>query len=291
MGQDRNDDDDKKDIEEGNDYRESEDEDFNPDGVNDDELSSDGDDDDDESKEERAQIKGYDKLQGSNLIKTRAQREQEANEEKRYKQVEKSTADIDALWASMKSSKSKSTSTNDGNSTTTTSTTNTKASSNTPPAETTEKVEHNDNEEYITIERTYKFAGEVTTEKKRVPKSSAEAKAYLAQQADPSSIKTDNKLEESTVEPAAAPVAKKRKGPPKKKRSALDAELGSNKKPQKMNTLEKSRLDWAGFVDKEGISDELTHHNKGGYLHKQDFLSKVEQRRDEEFKKYRSQQK
>ena len=53
-----------------------------------------------------------------------------------------------------------------------------------------------------------------------------------------------------------------------------------------MNTLEKSRLDWAGFVDNEGIGDELQKWNKGdkGYLDRQAFLGRVEQNRDEVWK-------
>lgn len=31
-----------------------------------------------------------------------------------------------------------------------------------------------------------------------------------------------------------------------------------------MNTLEKSRLDWQGYVEREGIRDELKYKNKDG---------------------------
>ena len=45
-------------------------------------------------------------------------------------------------------------------------------------------------------------------------------------------------------------------------------------------------MDWAGFVDKEGIAEELQEHEKGGkaYLDRMDFLGRVEGRRDAEAK-------
>lgn len=51
-----------------------------------------------------------------------------------------------------------------------------------------------------------------------------------------------------------------------------------------MNTLEKSRLDWKGFVEEEGIEDDLKNYNKGGYLQKQDFLQRVTERQDSDRK-------
>jgi Bucentaur or craniofacial development len=34
-------------------------------------------------------------------------------------------------------------------------------------------------------------------------------------------------------------------------------------------------LDWAGFVDKEGIQDDLKRHNKDGYIERQEFLRRT----------------
>jgi len=53
--------------------------------------------------------------------------------------------------------------------------------------------------------------------------------------------------------------------------------------PTKLTTLEKSRLDWAGYVDKAGIGDELDKQKKGGagYLDRKDFLGRVEHRTNE----------
>ncbi|KAF9106521.1 swr complex subunit [Mortierella sp. GBA35] len=70
-----------------------------------------------------------------------------------------------------------------------------------------------------------------------------------------------------------------------RKKSNLD-ELAATygvKKPAKLNTLEKSKLDWNNFVGKEGIEDELKHHNKDGYMEKVAFLQRTDERRDEEY--------
>lgn len=70
-----------------------------------------------------------------------------------------------------------------------------------------------------------------------------------------------------------------------RKKSNLD-ELAATygvKKPPKLNTLEKSKLDWKNFVGKEGIEDELKHHNKDGYMEKVAFLQRTDERRDQEY--------
>lgn len=109
--------------------------------------------------------------------------------------------------------------------------------------------------ETIEITRTYEFAGQVHTEKKTVLKESQEARDFLDAKAMP----------------------EKKRGPVRrgmKRRSILDEEAGLAK-VKKINTLEKSRMEWSGFVDKEGINDELKRANKNGYLDKQDFLNKT----------------
>ncbi|KAI7886925.1 BCNT-domain-containing protein [Lichtheimia hyalospora FSU 10163] len=64
---------------------------------------------------------------------------------------------------------------------------------------------------------------------------------------------------------------------PKSTLSALVSQY--NIKVPKMNTLEKSRLDWNGYVEKEGIRDELKYKNKDGYMEKVAFLQRVDDRR------------
>ncbi|KAJ3060534.1 Craniofacial development protein 1 [Quaeritorhiza haematococci] len=46
----------------------------------------------------------------------------------------------------------------------------------------------------------------------------------------------------------------------------------------KLNTLEKSKLDWNRFVEKEGIGDDLKKFNKDGYMEKVAFLQRTDER-------------
>ena len=114
-------------------------------------------------------------------------------------------------------------------------------------------------------------------EEREVLRDSAEAKAHfsslhtfdnppsnLAQPESSSQLPTPS----TTAKPALQPHR------PLKRASALDA-AANKQKPTKLNVLEKSRLDWAGFVDKEGIGDDLTRFNKNGYVEKQEFLHRA----------------
>lgn len=57
-------------------------------------------------------------------------------------------------------------------------------------------------------------------------------------------------------------------------------QLGNAKK---ISVLEKTKLDWSGFKQKEGIEEDLQTHNKGkdGYLERQDFLERTDFRQFE----------
>ncbi|KAL7271893.1 swr complex subunit [Rhizina undulata] len=86
----------------------------------------------------------------------------------------------------------------------------------------------------------------------------------------------------STSTAPTDPNAPTRRPPPKKRTSAFDSAAAARKPATKLNTLEKSKLDWESYIDKEGIGDELKQFNKGekGYLEKQAFLGRVEEKRD-----------
>lgn len=141
----------------------------------------------------------------------------------------------------------------------------------------------------IKIKRTYKFAGEWITEEKVVPKHSAEAKAFLS----------SGENAEYTDEDVAAASATLNLRRPLRKISRFDPNpTGTIKKswekqlvPEdkdaqgpKINTVEKSRLDWATYVDQAGIKDELRTHSKAkeGYMGRMDFLGRMEDKREDE---------
>ncbi len=137
----------------------------------------------------------------------------------------------------------------------------------------------------ITIKRTYVFAGQTTTEEKLVPASSAEARLYLQSQ---------EASQQSKQQSSPDPNGKSALRRPKKRVSMFDpnpngvsgAAAACDKGP-KLNTIEKSKLDWAGYVDQEGIKEELDKAEKGkdGYLGKQDFLGRVGAKREDVMKK------
>ncbi|OAD77517.1 hypothetical protein PHYBLDRAFT_185527 [Phycomyces blakesleeanus NRRL 1555(-)] len=72
---------------------------------------------------------------------------------------------------------------------------------------------------------------------------------------------------------------KKKSGLVRPKSKLSDLVTQYNVKVPKMNTLEKSRLDWQGYVDREGIRADLKYQNKDGYMEKVAFLQRVEDRR------------
>lgn len=153
---------------------------------------------------------------------------------------------------------------------------------NAQPAEPTSSSH---SEPMITMKHTYVFAGQTTTEEKLVPASSAEARLYLqSQQA------SQQAQQQASTETAGKPTLRR----PKKRVSMFDpnptglpgAAAVSNKGPN-LNTIEKSKLDWAGYVDKEGMKEELDKAEKGkeGYLGRMDFLGRVEAKREDAIRK------
>lgn len=211
--------------------------------------------------------------------------------------IEAATVDVDAIWANMISGKlSNSTVQEDP-------TDHSKNESKTNQPSSSVKNGKNPStadDDMITIHRTYNFAGKVHIEEKTIPRDSAEARLYLESQTN------------STAPPKATPQTKTKRPTKKLRRSMFepilepifpprtDLHFGSNRaqgerqmkeaiNAKKLNTVEKSKMDWAGFVDKEGIQDELVTAGKakGSYLERQNFLGRVEVTRDEEARRAR----
>lgn len=133
-------------------------------------------------------------------------------------------------------------------------------------------------EDKILIKRTYEFAGETITEEKQVPKSSAEARLYIVAVAAQQNVTTPTPNKKN---PLRRPKKRTSMFEPPPDDSALSTP-GAKVKGTKLNTIEKSKLDWAGYVDKEGIKDELegAEKAKDGYLGKMDFLHKMSAKRE-----------
>lgn len=151
-------------------------------------------------------------------------------------------------------------------------------------AEQVDIVNPDDQEEKILIERSYKFAGQLVHEKKWVLSSSAEAREYS------NSLKFKNEGQENANKKVTEDKKMEVEGLNFRrhlKRPQLLEQIISGTVKPKLTTLEKSKLDWATFVDKEGIHTELQLHNKDGYLAKRDFLERVEHSKDQKYKELR----
>lgn len=247
---------------------------------------------------------GYDDDEGGEggLIKTRSQRAQE-KVEKKYAAVKGPvTIDVDALWQQML---------NDAPVPTSTAQEAEKHGDeaqiqDSPSKGTQQQVDGTvavdaakDSDSMIRIKRTYNFAGKVHTEEKLVARDSAEAKLYLASlgEANPDAAsdgeqppkRMPRKAFRSIFEPITDQL---------QQRSDLNLgmgvlrrarELATRAEAKKLNTVEKSRMDWAGYVDKEGIKDELelAGKSKTSFVGRQDFLARSEARREEEARRAR----
>ncbi|PHH70953.1 hypothetical protein CDD80_5624 [Ophiocordyceps camponoti-rufipedis] len=201
------------------------------------------------------------------------------------------TIDVDALWEQMKSGKPIHTSPQPDNpgSQPITSPNKPEADAETDPPATTQ--DQDETPETITIKRTYTFAGRLHTEEKVVPRNSAEARLHQTTDPPPQSTppRPTRKAFRSIFEP---PLDGTSSTP---HRTDLDLGLAARRKAaqdaqaRKINTVEKSRMDWAGYVDREGIQDELAlaSKSKDSYNAREAFLARSEAIRDGEAKRAR----
>ncbi|KXH64397.1 bucentaur or craniofacial development [Colletotrichum salicis] len=241
------------------------------------------------------------------LVKTRSMRAAEKEERKVAAASGPVTVDVDALWAQMLSGQ-KASAVPVGENETGGEADATTAAAAAPDASKPDEAQAGDPSDTIRIKRTYNFAGKVHTEEKVVARSSAEAKLYLA------SLGKDAAAAAAAAAETADADADNEGGKPKRVlkkafRSAFepvieivsqrsDLNLGmtvrikareKEAQAKKLNTVQKSKMDWAGFVDKEGLKDELelAGRAKGSYAERQDFLARSEAKRDDDARRAR----
>uniref|UniRef100_A0A1E1XBT2 Craniofacial development protein 1 n=1 Tax=Amblyomma aureolatum TaxID=187763 RepID=A0A1E1XBT2_9ACAR len=121
-------------------------------------------------------------------------------------------------------------------------------------------------EKKVRITQLMDFAGETFKVEKEVTADSKEARLFAKQQGNPGAQ-------------VQSPVLTG-----KRQLGGAGGILGHLlSKKTKMSTLEKSKLDWDRFKQEEGIAEELKSHNlgKGGYLEKQAFLQRTDERQFE----------
>ncbi|KAF4448659.1 SWR1-complex protein 5 [Fusarium austroafricanum] len=224
------------------------------------------------------------------LVKTRRQRAAEKEEHKYAAKNELVTIDVDALWAQMISktpdpvSKANQPSGPDSG---INSTDNKGDSAQQESGPSTS----DDPSATIRIKRTYNFAGRVHTEEKLVPRDSAEARLYLASQGQDASASSPEKritrkAFRSAFEPQVEVIPQRAD---LNLGMAARIKAGKEAQAKKLNVVEKSRMDWAGYVDKEGIKDELelAGKSKDSYMAREDFLAKSEALREEDSRRAR----
>ncbi|TRY74756.1 hypothetical protein TCAL_00739 [Tigriopus californicus] len=137
------------------------------------------------------------------------------------------------------------------------------------PTEPSKEVKEESNEDAkLKITQVFDFAGENVEVTKEVDKNSKEAQKFL---------KAQEKVSGSTATLPNA-VAKR---PAVGGLASIMNEISGKKK--KMGCLDKSKMDWDSYVNKEGIKEELTTHNRGkdGFVEKQEFLERADLRRFE----------
>jgi hypothetical protein len=232
------------------------------------------------------------------FVKTRSMRAvvEEQRKTKALASTEGATIDVDALWVSMNSKEA--------------------LTGTAPPP--TEDIEMKDSaplqtmsnniglggipvphDEMVTIKHSYVFAGETITEEKLVPRNSAQAQLYLKSQSAVRNVEKRGPEGQllyrplrrvSLWDPNPEGIVKGLTGSTTQgQKYGLSGKMQDLRKAPKLNVVDKSKLDWAAHVDKEGIQDELDKASKakGGYLDRTDFLNQVENRREEELRNAR----
>lgn len=152
-------------------------------------------------------------------------------------------------------------------------------------------------DEMITITRLVEYAGETSTITERVPRSSKAAQQYLVSNPSGPTPNPDPAVLRPLKRPSLFepnPTGLVKGVPPTQVRPRAPSRLDvlqaekraaeeAKKKAERMTTVQKSALDWRGFVDQEeGLKGELEKYGKSGrgYLEREGFLGRVELARE-----------
>ncbi|KAI9506897.1 hypothetical protein GGI25_000075 [Coemansia spiralis] len=87
--------------------------------------------------------------------------------------------------------------------------------------------------------------------------------------------KEENKEAKSEEEPKQVV---ERKGPRRASKFSKMAAMVEQRRARRENTLEAARKQWTGFVDAAGIREDLNRANKDGFVERQEFLRRVDER-------------
>lgn len=240
------------------------------------------------------------------LVKTRSMRAAEKAERKTQAQTGPVTINVDDIWAQMTADPIIPPKTTAGTATRPGAEVSSETAANTADGTRPGARGDKGTAPLIQIKRTYNFAGKVHAEERMVPRDSAEARVYLAslgpgaadavaaagaddaEGANEAPKRQPRKAFRSAFEPAVESLAQR-----------ADLQLGmaarlrlreqAAGKAKKLNVVEKSRMDWAGFVDEAGIQDELAlaGKSKESYASRQNFLARVDAKKEDDARRAR----
>ncbi|KAJ1793073.1 hypothetical protein LPJ59_004763 [Coemansia sp. RSA 2399] len=94
---------------------------------------------------------------------------------------------------------------------------------------------------------------------------------------------TGEEEKEDHPEPREEPSTETTGEAPRKRRRPVSkfskmAEMVEQRRTKRENTLDTARRQWTGFVDSQGIRDDLDRANKDGFVERQEFLRRVDER-------------
>ncbi|XP_052816513.1 craniofacial development protein 1-like [Mya arenaria] len=223
--------------------------------------------------------------------------EQQIKAEQEAKKVEQEKKKSDDLWASFMSDvgkrpeKKTAPAPSGSLASTLTKKQSTPSKSETPPSDPTTStpasstVTQATTKSTITVTKVYDFAGEAVKVTKELDVNSKEGQAELKKQQS-ATLDTSTGVS-STSKPGVASLASTSSllsgGVKRPGAGGLGGVLAKINKKPKMGTLEKSKLDWEDFKQKEGIEEELAIHNRGkqSYIERMKFLQRSDQRQFE----------
>ena len=125
----------------------------------------------------------------------------------------------------------------------------------------------------LAVSQTVKFAGKTMTVTRLVGAGTEAAKAAVAE--------AEAARARAAIAGGSASSSSAAGGPASAGTVSLDALVTNLDKPEAITTLTKSSLDWDTYKHASGVGEELERAAKAGFVDKQAFLARVDERRFE----------
>ncbi|KAF2860204.1 BCNT-domain-containing protein [Piedraia hortae CBS 480.64] len=211
------------------------------------------------------------------FVRTRAQRRFDKAQDSKKQQPQKGevTVDVEKLWKELKSA----------------------PLGPLPPPTPALQDEVATPEDFVVIKRRIEYAGVVSEVEERVERDSQLAREHAAREEESAGQKDNrNHLHRPLKRPSMFepnPTGAVKNVPPTKLRprapNRMDVVMAEaqaaealKKRAEKMTTVQKSALDWKGYVDQQGLRAELDEYGKSkkGFLAREEFLGRADLARE-----------